>query len=101
VKRLPRATVLSPRARGPLPKIFFTQTSAEYWSRVASLLHTDVEGKQDAGVDANVRIYFIAAAQHVFNRRWFLKPGTMPPNPFGGIDQVKMNPSSGSYRRMT
>ncbi|NLF70368.1 MAG: hypothetical protein GX575_15125 [Candidatus Anammoximicrobium sp.] len=36
------------------------------------------------------------APEHVFNRRWFLKPGTMPPNPFGGIDQVKMNPSAGS-----
>jgi neutral ceramidase len=36
------------------------------------------------------------APEHVFNRRWFLKPGTMPPNPFGGIDQVKMNPRSGS-----
>jgi len=34
--------------------------------------------------------------EHVFNRRWFLKPGTMPPNPFGGIDQVKMNPPAGS-----
>lgn len=30
--------------------------------------------------------------EEVFNRRWFLKPGAMPPNPFGGIDQVKMNP---------
>lgn len=29
----------------------------------------------------------------VFNRRWYLKEGTMPPNPFGGIDTVKMNPS--------
>lgn len=28
----------------------------------------------------------------VFNRRWFMKEGTMPPNPFGGIDKVKMNP---------
>jgi neutral ceramidase len=36
------------------------------------------------------------APEHVFNRRWFLKPGTMPPNPFGGIDQVKMNPAAGS-----
>lgn len=36
------------------------------------------------------------APEHVFNRRWFLKPGTMPPNPFGGIDQVKMNPAGGS-----
>ena len=36
------------------------------------------------------------APEHAFNRRWFLKPGTMPPNPFGGIDQVKMNPPAGS-----
>ncbi|MEM1441962.1 MAG: neutral/alkaline non-lysosomal ceramidase N-terminal domain-containing protein [Verrucomicrobiota bacterium] len=28
----------------------------------------------------------------VFNRRWFLDEGAMMPNPFGGIDQVKMNP---------
>lgn len=33
----------------------------------------------------------------VFNRRYFLKPGTMPPNPFGSTgDQVKMNPVPGS-----
>ena len=38
----------------------------------------------------------VQAPEHVFNRRWFLKPGTMPPNPFGGIDQVKMNPRAGS-----
>jgi neutral ceramidase len=31
----------------------------------------------------------------VFNRRWFMKEGTVPPNPFGGIDQVKMNPPRG------
>ncbi len=36
------------------------------------------------------------APEHVFNRRWHLKPGTMPPNPFGGSDQVKMNPPAGS-----
>ncbi|MEJ7605641.1 MAG: hypothetical protein WKF37_05110 [Bryobacteraceae bacterium] len=29
-----------------------------------------------------------------FNRRYQLKPGTMPPNPFGGIDQVKPTPES-------
>jgi neutral ceramidase len=28
----------------------------------------------------------------VFNRRWYLKPGKMQPNPFGEMDQVKMNP---------
>lgn len=33
----------------------------------------------------------------VFNRRWYLKPGTMPPNPFGtSDDKVKMNPGVGN-----
>lgn len=27
----------------------------------------------------------------VCNRRWFLKPGTMEPNPFGELDQVRTN----------
>ncbi|MGZ0174033.1 MAG: neutral/alkaline non-lysosomal ceramidase N-terminal domain-containing protein [Planctomycetales bacterium] len=42
----------------------------------------------------------VGAASHplpgeVFNRRWFLKPGKMPPNPFGKLDIVKMNPPRG------
>ena len=32
--------------------------------------------------------------EEVFNRRWFLKPGKMPLNPFGQMDQVKMNPGT-------
>lgn len=28
----------------------------------------------------------------VFNRRWYMKPGTIQPNPFGQMDQVRMNP---------
>ncbi len=32
--------------------------------------------------------------RHVHNRRWYLKPGTPTPNPFGGTDQVVMNPGS-------
>jgi neutral ceramidase len=32
----------------------------------------------------------------VFNRRWFMKPGVDVPNPFGGKDQVRMNPPRGS-----
>ena len=28
----------------------------------------------------------------VFNRRWKMKPGALLANPFGGVDQVKMNP---------
>ncbi len=35
--------------------------------------------------------------KHVFNRRWFMKPGTVPAGPFiGKTDGVKMNPPAGS-----
>ncbi len=34
--------------------------------------------------------------EHVFNRRWLMRPGTIPDNPFGGADLVKMNPPAGS-----
>jgi hypothetical protein len=53
------------RERGRVPKIFFVQTGTEYWSRAASLLHTDVTGKRDLVLDPNVRIYSIAGAQHL------------------------------------
>jgi hypothetical protein len=36
------------------------------------------------------------APEHVFNRRWLMREGTTPPNPFGKIDKVKMNPPGGS-----
>jgi hypothetical protein len=36
------------------------------------------------------------APEHVFNRRWFMQPGTVPPNPFGTADLVKMNPGAGN-----
>jgi neutral ceramidase len=37
------------------------------------------------------------APEHLFNRRWFMKPGTMPQNPFGTADDlVKMNPGAGN-----
>ncbi len=39
----------------------------------------------------------VAIPEHVFNRRWYLKPGTMPANPFGKTDEkVKMNPGVGN-----
>lgn len=48
---------------------------------------------------AALRPASVGAAAHplpeeVFNRRWFLKPGKMPPNPFGRMDMVKMNPGT-------
>ena len=40
------------------------------------------------------------APEHVFNRRWYMRPGTMPANPFGTSDLVKMNPPAGSSNLM-
>lgn len=53
------------RAANHVPKIFFTQTSTEYWTRGASLLHTDVQGKRDVPLDENVRLYLVAGAHHL------------------------------------
>ncbi len=38
----------------------------------------------------------VQAPEHVFNRRYFLKPGTAIPDPFGGEDKVLMNPGVGN-----
>ena len=58
-------TLARARELGNLPKIFFTETSTEYWCRAASLLHTDVAGTRDVPLDPNVRLYLISGAQHV------------------------------------
>lgn len=47
-----------------VPKIFFSNTSYEYWGRACSLIHTSPDGKEDAAIDANVRIYFFTGLQH-------------------------------------
>ncbi len=52
------------RAAGEVPKIFYTTTSTEYWTRAASLLHTDVLGEKDVPMAPETRLYFFAGAQH-------------------------------------
>jgi hypothetical protein len=51
-------------ARNQLPKVFFTNSSAEYWRGDASLSHTNTEGTQDVPPSASVRIYHFAGTQH-------------------------------------
>tara|TARA_B100000029_G_scaffold364281_3_gene357469 strand:+ start:845 stop:2878 length:2034 start_codon:yes stop_codon:yes gene_type:complete len=52
------------RERGHMPKVFFSETSTEYWCRGASLLHTDTVGKTDAEIDPHLRLYLFNGAQH-------------------------------------
>jgi hypothetical protein len=58
-------TLAKARANDHIPKMFFIQSSTEYWSRGASLLHTDVEGKTDVEPDPRVRIYLTSSSQHL------------------------------------
>ncbi|HYG99257.1 MAG TPA: alpha/beta hydrolase domain-containing protein [Terriglobales bacterium] len=58
------------------PKIFYSNTSYEYWGRAGSLIHTiacgdgasprpaDLDCVQDAKIPENVRIYLLAGLQH-------------------------------------
>jgi len=47
-----------------VPKIFFSNTSYEYWGRAAALIHTDAEERQDVPISDNVRIYHFTGLQH-------------------------------------
>jgi hypothetical protein len=47
-----------------LPRIFFSNTSYEYWGRAAALIHTTPDGSSDAPISDNVRIYHFTGLQH-------------------------------------
>ena len=65
-------------ARQKLPKIFFTNSSTEYWRGDASLSHTDVQGTRDVLPSASVRMYHYAGTQHA--------SGTLPLTDTSPID---------------
>jgi Alpha/beta hydrolase domain len=58
-----------------VPKIFFSNTSYEYWGRVAALIHISADGKQDAPISDLVRIYHFTGLQH-FTGPWPPRKGT-------------------------
>jgi hypothetical protein len=54
----------APNKSHSTPKIFFTNTSYEYWGRSASLIHTSPDGLSDVKPSENVRIYMLSGLQH-------------------------------------
>lgn len=64
------------RAAKVLPKIFYTNDSSEYWGRAASLIHITGDGKRDAALSPDTRIYFIAGVQHFPRSLPLAKQGT-------------------------
>lgn len=80
-------------ARRRVPKIFFTNSSTEYWRGDASLIQTDPRGETDVQLAASVRLYHFAGTQH--------SAGTLPltdTNPVDGargqqtLNSVDYNP---------
>ena len=50
--------------RDKMPRVFFTNTSAEYWRGDGSLIHTDAGATRDVEPSGSVRIYHFAGTQH-------------------------------------
>jgi hypothetical protein len=61
-----RDGILAAYKSNQLPKVIYTNTSVEYWGqgRAAALTHTAIDGKTDATVPENVRIYLLSGTQH-------------------------------------
>jgi len=72
------------------------QPLTEYQVFVARRISDGVRRAVSALRPAEVGFGSVDAPEHVFNRRWFMKEGTVPVNPFGKVDKVKMNPPAGS-----
>lgn len=77
-----------------------THTHSAPSPRAETYRETFVQGTSRALIEAirNLRPAKLgygedAVPEEVFNRRWYLEEGKMPLNPFGKMDQVKMNPN--------
>jgi hypothetical protein len=74
------------------PKVFYTNGSYEYWGRSAALIHVTPDGKQDALLAPNSRIYYVASSQH--------GPGAMPPPKQGSVNFANANDYRPLYRAL-
>ncbi len=62
-----------------VPKVFYTNGSYEYWGRAAALIHSSLDGREDALMAPGTRAYFLTGTQH--------GPGAFPPKK-GGAEYV-------------
>jgi hypothetical protein len=74
------------------PKIFYTNSSYEYYGRDAALIHSTADGKQDAPLAANTRVYFFAGGQH--------GPAAFPPPHNNTQNSSNPNPYTWSMRAL-
>ena len=79
----------SNKKEGPAPAIAYRKVLVKGLAESVIQAHSALQS-------ASVGVATHPLPEEVFNRRWFLKPGKMPPNPFGEVDIVKMNPPRGA-----
>ena len=82
-------------ALGEHPRVL-DQAPDEYQQFVASRIADSVTRAINNLSRAEFAFGTVAIPEHVFNRRWHRRAGTVPANPFGGSDMVKMNPPRAS-----
>jgi hypothetical protein len=60
------AGILSGYSGDRMPRVFYTNSSVEYWGqgRAAALTHTSLDGTRDVRLPDPVRIYLISGSQH-------------------------------------
>ncbi len=73
------------RAARTQPKMFLTNGSSEYWGRGAALIHVTADGRRDAPLAPDTRIYFLAGVQHGPRSLPMVEQGTRYPT--GVVDQ--------------
>ncbi len=85
------------RAEKVSPKIFFTNTSYEYWSRAASLISTSPDASADAVISEDARIYFFAGLQHFSGP---FPPAAAPSRGLRGTHPQNPNPVAWLWRAL-
>lgn len=73
--------------------VFQSEPDPAYLPYLSAQIAKGIKAAHDSLQPAEIGFGVGQNDRQVFNRRWYLKPGTMPVNPFGTtVDQVKMNP---------
>ena len=82
---------------GTLQAVGQSEPDAAYQKFVAHRIADGVRRALNNLAPARIGWGYGEVPGQVFNRRWKLKPGTVPPNPFGGTnDLVRTNPGVGN-----
>ncbi len=74
-----------------------TSLEGRYVQRLIDQTAAAIAGAHKRLAPARIGYAVRAVPDELFNRRWFMKPGAIPPNPYGEThDVARMNPPAGS-----